>query len=111
MWLLVAIIQTYYEDKLSWFTYFWYIMATFYLGVHIYQKSQKYLSIENEVIKQNWPFGKKFHLNEIKKIKHFGGEYNLKTDSKQMKIKIDLVEKESLSKLVAELKKIKAEWI
>lgn len=44
-------------------------------------------------------------LNEIKRIKHFSGEYILKYELKNMKINIDIIDEESLSELKTELKK------
>jgi len=49
-------------------------------------------------------------LNEIKRIKHFAGEYILKSELKKMKINISLIEEESLSELKSELKKLNVEW-
>ena len=50
------------------------------------------------------------NLNEIKRIRHFAGEYILKSELKKMKINIDFIESESLSKLKTELKKLDVEW-
>jgi hypothetical protein len=78
------------------------------LIIYFYQKKEKYLTLENGIIKQNWPFGKK--MNEIKRIRHFAEEYTLKPELQIMKINIDLIEEESLSELKTELKKLNVEW-
>ena len=110
VWLANAIVQTVVNENPSWFDYIWYLLSGFYLIAFFYQKKEKYLTIENGIIKQNWPFGKKLNLTEIKRIRHFAGEYILKTELKQMKINIGLIEDESLSDLKSELKKLNVEW-
>lgn len=110
VWLANAIVQTVVNENPSWFDYIWYLLSGFYLIAYFYQKKEKYLTIENGIIKQNWPFGKKMNLTEIKRIRHFAGEYILKTELDKMKINIDLIEEDSLSELKAELKKLNVEW-
>ena len=110
MWFANGIVQTVFNENSSWFDYFWFLMSGTYLIIYFYQKKEKYLTIENGIIKQNWPFGKKMKLNEIKRIKHFAGEYIIKSELKKMKINIGLIEDESLSELKSELKKLNVEW-
>ena len=110
VWLANAIIQTVVNEIPSWFDYIWYLLSGFYLIAYFYQKKEKYLTIENGTIKQNWPFGKKLNLTEIKRIRHSAGEYILKTEFNEMKINIGLIEDESLSDLKSELKKLNTEW-
>lgn len=50
------------------------------------------------------------NLNEIKRIRHFAGEYILKSELKKMKINIQLINEESLLELKTELKKLDVEW-
>ena len=54
--------------------------------ISTYIKVKYYLTIENNLIKQNYIFGKKIDLSEIKSIKHFAGEYILRTDTRKMRI-------------------------
>ena len=63
-------------------------MGLIYL--YLYIKVKYYLTIENNIIKQNYIFGKKIDLSEIKSIKHFAGEYILRTDTRKMKLTIEL---------------------
>ena len=111
VWLANAIVQTIINENQSWFDYIWYLLSGFYFITYFYQKKEKYLTIENGIIKQNWPFGKKLNLIEIKRIRHFAGEYIIKTELNEMKINIGLIDEESLSDLKSELKKLNAEWI
>ena len=110
VWLANAIVQKVVNENPSWFDYIWYLLSGFYLITYLYQKKEKYLTIENGIIKQNWPFGKKLNMTEIKRIRHFAGEYILKTELSEMKINIGLIDDESLSDLKSELKKLNAEW-
>jgi hypothetical protein len=110
IWLVNGIIQTVINENPNWFDYIWFLLSGFYLLIYFYQKKEKYLTIENGIIKQNWPFGKKMNLNEIKRIRHFAGEYILKSELEKMKINIDLIDEQSLSELKTELKKLNVEW-
>ncbi len=109
-WLGFGIIQVVFNEKAKWIDYSWFVLSGLYLIIFFYQKKEKYLTIENGIIKQNWPFGKKMNLNEIVRIRHFSGDYILKSKKQEMTINIQLVDKESLSDLKTELKKLNAEW-
>ena len=110
IWLVWFFIGVFVKEEPNWTDYGWIVISLMYLGMYFYQKNYNYLTIENGFIKQNWPFGKKMNLNEIKRIRHFAGEYILKSELKKMKINIDFIESESLSKLKTELKKLDVEW-
>ena len=110
IWLVNGIIQTVINESPNWFDYIWFLLSGFYLLIYFYQKKEKYLTIENGIIKQNWPFGKKMNLNDLKQIRHFAGEYILKSELEKMKINIDLIEEQSLSELKTELKKLNVKW-
>ena len=67
--------------------------------------------IEDNIIKQNYIFGKKMNLAKIKTIKHFAGEYILRIEKRKMTITIDIIDKSSLLDLTTELKKLDVKWI
>jgi hypothetical protein len=81
------------------------------ISLYRFIKVKYYLIIEKDVLKQNYIFGKKMELSEIKSIKHFAGEYILRTDTRKMKINISLVDQSSLVDLKCELKKLDAQWV
>jgi hypothetical protein len=110
IWLINGIIQVGFNEKPNWFGYGWFVFSAIYLTIYFYQKNEKYLTIENGIIKQNWPFGKKMNLAEIKRIRHFAGDYILKTERTKMTINIQLVEEKSLADLKTELEKLNVEW-
>ena len=109
-WLIWFFIGVFGKEEPNWTDYGWIVISLMYLGMYFYQKNYNYLSIENGFIKQNWPFGKKMNLNEIKRIRHFAGEYILKSELNKMKINIQLINEESLLELKTELKKLDVEW-
>lgn len=109
-WLLWFFIGVFGKEEPNWTDYGWIVISLMYLGMYFYQKNYNYLTIENGFIKQNWPFGKKMNLNEIKRIRHFAGEYILKSELKKMKINIQLINEESFLELKTELKKLDVEW-
>lgn len=111
IWLVNGVFQTVFNEGIKWTEYFWFVISAFYLIIYFYQKKEKYLTIENGIVKQNWPFGKKMRLNEIKQIRHFAGEYVLKSEKKKIIINIELVEDDSLSELKTEFKKLNVKWI
>jgi len=102
--------QVIFNENTGWFNYIWSLLGILYFVSFFKQLSGKYLIIENGSIRQNWPFGKKINLNEIKRIKHSGGEYILKTESRNMTINIQAIDEKFLPILKTELKKLNVEW-
>ena len=92
------------------FDYVWLVFSGIYLVLYFYQKNEKYLTIKNGVIKQNWPLGKEMNLNDIKQIRHFAGEYILKSETEKIAINIDLIDGRSIEELKTELKKLNVDW-
>ena len=111
-WLIFAIIQLFildYESK-SWIKYGWLGISSMYIIMYFYEYFNQYLTIENGIIKMNSPFGKKMNLTEIKRIKKFAGDYNLKTDKAELTINTQIIDPNSLAKLNTELEKLNVEW-
>ena len=108
-WILLFVLGLLFSDRKNIFFYLYLLMGL--IHIYLYLKVKYYLSIENNIIKQNYIFGKKIDLSEIKSIKHFAGEYILRTDTRKMKINISLVDQSSLVDLKCELKKLDAQWV
>ena len=108
-WILIFILGVLFSYRKNVFFYLYLIMGLIHIYLHL--KVKHYLSIENNIIKQNYIFGKKINLSEIKSIKHFAGEYILRTDKRKMRIDIGSIEKSSLAELIDELKKLDVQWI
>ena len=85
-------------------------MALGLISLYHYIKVKYYLTIENNEIKQNYIFGKKIKLSEIKSVKHFAGEYILRTDTRKMTINTSWVDQSSLIDLKGELTKLDVQW-
>ena len=107
--LLIGILSLFFSETNHIFIYLY--MPLGLISLYRYIKVKYYLTIENNLIKQNYIFGKKIDLSEIKSIKHFAGEYILRTDTRKMRIDIGSVEKSSLAELRDELKKLDVQWI
>lgn len=110
LWLVWFFVRVFEDDNPNWKDYGWIVLPSLYLGQYFYQKKYKYLTIENSIINVNGPLGKKLNLNEIKRIKHFAGDYVLKTEHKKLTINSQIMDPISLSELNAELKRLNAEW-
>lgn len=108
-WILLFAIGVLFSDRKNVFFYLNLIMGL--VHIYLYLKVKYYLIIEKDVLKQNYIFGKKMELSEIKSIKHFAGEYILRTDKRKMRIDIGSIEKNSLLDLKGELKKLDVQWI
>jgi|TARA_R110002033_G_scaffold154824_1_gene191114 hypothetical protein len=110
IWLVWFFISDFTKEKMNWTDYGWLVISLAYLSIYFYQKQNKYLTIENGIIKVNSPFGKKLNLTEIKRIKKFAGDYILKTDNKELTINTQIIDPNSLAELNAELEKLNVEW-
>ena len=108
-WILLFAIGVLFSDRKNVFFYLNLIIGL--VHIYLYLKVKYYLIIEKDVLKQNYIFGKKMELSEIKSIKHFAGEYILRTDKRKMRIDIGSIEKNSLLDLKGELKKLDVQWI
>ncbi|MCP4054352.1 MAG: hypothetical protein GY739_15090 [Mesoflavibacter sp.] len=110
VWLVWFFIEILTKDELNWNDYGWIVISAMYLIGYFYQRQNKYLTIENGIIKINSPFGKKLNLTEIKRIKKFAGDYILKTDNKELTINTQIIDPNSLAELNTELEKLNVEW-
>ena len=110
VWLVFGIISMVFREESNPFDYVWLVFSGIYLVLYFYQKNEKYLTIKNGVIKQNWPLGKEMNLNDIKQIRHFAGEYILKSETKKIAINIDLIDGKSIEELKTELKRLNVNW-
>ncbi|MDB2413811.1 hypothetical protein N9W32_02865 [Flavobacteriaceae bacterium] len=108
-WILIGILGVFFSEKNNILFYLYTPMGFIYL--YLYIKVKYYLTIENNIIKQNYIFGKKIDLSEIISIKHFAGEYILRTDKRKLTINISWVDQSSLLNLTTELKKLDVKWI
>lgn len=107
--LLIGMLSLFLSETNHMFIYLY--MPLGLISLYRYIRVKYYLIIEKGILKQNYIFGKKIKLSEIKSVKHFAGEYILRTDTRKMRIDIGSVEKSSLAELRDELKKLDVQWI
>ena len=107
--LLIGILSLFFSETNHKFFYLY--MPLGLISLYRYIKVKYYLIIEKGVLKQNYIFGKKIDLSEIKSIKHFAGDYILRTDKRKLTINISWVDQSSLAELRDELKKLDVQWI
>jgi|TARA_B110000858_G_scaffold44374_1_gene50766 hypothetical protein len=88
------------------FIAFAFLNTLFYLTQYFNQ----YLTLKNNFIKENFPFGKKINLSEIKEIKRFAGDYQLKTDRTTLTINTTIIAEDSLKKLTVALEELNLVW-
>lgn len=81
-----------------------------YLIRYFYQRDNKYLTIENGLMKENGPFGKKIKLTDINQIEKYAGDYILKIKKTKLTINTELIDPNSLAELKKELDKLVVEW-
>jgi hypothetical protein len=108
VWTGLGIFSLMEDDNLRWTDYGYFVAGILYIGHYIYDLSEQYLTIENGTIRKNvlYGFRKKINLNEIYSIKKFGGDYTLKTETKELKINTELIEEKSLTELNSILGKL-----
>ncbi|EDP72282.1 hypothetical protein FBALC1_14312 [Flavobacteriales bacterium ALC-1] len=110
VWLIFGLLGIFTKEELYWTDYGWLIISMLYFTIYFYQKQNKYLSIENGMLKLNSPFGKKIKLTEIKRIKKFAGDYIIKTDKTELTISTQIIDPNSLVELNTELEKLNLQW-
>ena len=107
--LLIGMLSLFLSETNHMFIYLY--MPLGLISLYRYIRVKYYLIIEKGILKQNYIFGKKMKLSEIKSIKHFAGEYILRIDKRKMRIDIGSIEKSSLAELRDELKKLDVKWV
>ena len=110
VWLIFGLLSLNYNGENNWNDYGYLVFGILYLILYFDQKRNKYLTIENGILKINGSFGKKINLTEIKRIEKFAGDYILKTDKKELTINTQIIDPNSLAELNAELEKLNVEW-
>lgn len=109
-WLLLGITGLFFSERKLSLIYLLHIFLSISY-FYKYLKGTNYLITENGVLKQNYIFVKKMDLSDIKSIKHFAGEYILRTYKRKMTINISWVDQSSLLDLKDELKKLDVKCI
>ncbi len=85
-WLSLAMLAILTEEGIKWIDFTQLGISVVYLSVYFYTLKNQYLTIDDGIIRENRPFGKKIKLSEVKRIKEFAGDYILKTDGGELTI-------------------------
>lgn len=106
--LIIAPITLLRNEDLHWSDYIYFIIGLLYLAHYAYDVTHQYLEIEDGVIKKNslYGFRKKLNLKDIDTIKKFAGDYTLKSNDTELKIKTSIIEDHSLTSLVKVLSEL-----
>ena len=108
VWMIWFLIIFFVNDEHSLIDYGWAFISVMYFSVYFYQRNHKYLTIENDYIKLNRPFGTKLRITEIKEIKKFAGDYIIRTDKKELTIDSQLIDPHSNDELYAVIEKLRS---
>ena len=106
LWLALGLAKGLFSVFDDWTDFFFFGMAILYLGQYLNEWQNQYLSIDQDQIKVNYPFGKKINLSDINRIKKFAGDYIIKTDKKELTINTQIIDRESLNDLNEVLAKL-----
>lgn len=90
------------DDFIFWASFVYLILGIHHISQFFFDSKHQYLIIENGSIQQVRLFGSKTKMDfdEIESIDKIDGNYILKSDTKKLEIKIDLIDNTSLLKLI-----------
>lgn len=108
VWFLVSMIT---KAEIGWIDYGWMVISGLYLALYYHQRKNKYISIEDGIIKKNEWFGKKLRISEVKEIREFAGNYIIKTDEKELVVNTDIINPDEIPELIEALKQLPGEWV
>lgn len=106
IWILIgttSIIGNSENDFLSGFLF----IGIAYLAIYFMQRNVPYVLITDEFIQVCNFKKKKIYLKDITEVKYFAGDYIIKSDSKELSIDSNFVEKESLPNLKNAIEELK----
>lgn len=99
LWLALSLAKGLFSVFDDWTDFFFVGMAILYLGQFLIEWQNQYLTIDQDQIKVNYPFGKKINLSDVNWIKKFAGDYIIKTDEKKLTINTQIIDSDSLEDL------------
>ena len=113
LWLAIGMgsfLAFHFEEVEQDFHVFFVVLAFLNTLFYLTQYFNQYLTLKNNFIIQNFPFGKKINLSEIKEIKRFAGDYQLKKDQTTLTINTTIIAKDYLKKLTVALEELNLVW-
>lgn len=111
VWGVLSVANFIFDDETRILDHGFVVVALLYLGLYAYQRYYKYLSIQNGIIQEGGPFGKKMEMGTIQQIKKFAGDYILKGDNRELTINTRIIDPKSLNDLDTALHGLHVEWV
>jgi hypothetical protein len=108
IWIILGTAATIFNTN-NIFNYGYLLIGVIYLGTHLFERTKQYLTIEDGILAKNQLTPKKIDLSKVRQIKYFAGDYTLSTDSSELTINTELIEKESLADLKTVLDNLNVE--
>ncbi|MFP4844917.1 hypothetical protein [Winogradskyella sp. PE311] len=99
VWFILGVFQIVIMKDQLWLGFGWLVLAALFIISFLYKSQNKYLTITDQFIKQNIPFGKTIRVSDIKNIKYFSEDYIIKSESKELRINLNLIEPTALEDL------------
>lgn len=110
IWLSNGAYQAFFDENPDWTVSIWFLLSAGYFMLFAIQKQGTYVVSKDGYLKENWPFGKKILLSDIKEIRTFTGDYTLKTEHKELTLNMQQIQPESIAALKVELDKLDVKW-
>ena len=105
-WILIGVFGLLYNAT-SFFDYGYIVIGLLYLIGYAFQKHYQFLTITDSSITKHGLRNITLQVSEIKRVKHYAGEYTLFTVTKKLIINRDLVDPSSLEALELAIEKLK----
>ena len=91
--------------------YFNITLALLYIAPYFYHKKVPFLTIQKDVLKQNWWFGKSIDSKDINEIKYFAGEYIIRSQKKELRIDTHIIDPRDQPLLTDFLRTHQDKWV
>jgi hypothetical protein len=112
VWMTLGVFVIIEKEKFRWYDMIYIVFGLIYSAQSAYEYYYQHLTLTNEFLNQHTLFqNKQIRLADIIKIKSIGGDYIVKTESDNIYINSNLLDKDSLERLIQKLKTLKIEWI
>ncbi|WP_439151320.1 hypothetical protein [Winogradskyella sp.] len=92
----MGIFQLFLMKDQWWLGLGWIVLSLMFIVAFLYQRKQKYITITDDYIKENKPFGKRMKTSEIIDIKYFSEDYIIKSETEEIRINSNYIDEVSL---------------
>lgn len=99
VWFFVGVFQIILMKDQWWLGLGWLILSITFFFVYLYLKREMYLTITNDYIKSNTPFGKPMKFSDIKEISYFSRDYIILSETDELRINTNYIDETSIEYL------------